>query len=162
MMKVLELWRFDNHFRKLIFNCMSTVEFSLLINMNIYGSFNLGRGLRHGDPLSPFLFILCSEILTRMLANEEMNGSLHDIKINRNAPAVSHLMYAYGILIMCRANRNDVVVVKRCFDKYGSWSRQEANLLKSNILFSKNCNRKDRKEILEVTGLRSHLLYNHG
>lgn len=96
---------------------------------------------------------MCLEVLTRMLLlKEEKNGNLHGIKIAISGPTVSHLMYADDLLIMCRANRYEVAVVKRCFDNYCSWSRQEANLQKSNILFPKNCNRtKKKKEILEAT-----------
>lgn len=96
------------------------------------------RGLRQGDPIAPYLFILCSEFLTRLLLRKEEKGVLHGLKIDRNAPAVSHIMYADDLLIMGRSNVKEATIVNECFSRYCNWSGQEANLEKSSIYFSKN------------------------
>lgn len=56
--------------------------------------------------------------------------------MSRNASAISHLMYANDILIMCRAKNDEAMTVKLCFEKYCGWSGQDINKGKSNILFS--------------------------
>ena len=72
------------------------------------------------------------------MAREEVAGQLQGIKVSRTALIVSHLLYADDLMITWRANERNVRAVKKCLDTFFSWSRQEANLDKSCILFSKN------------------------
>lgn len=130
------------------------MEFSLLLNVNIKEMIKLGRDLRQGDPLLPILFILWSKVLTRLLAKEEVAGNLYGIKVDRNDPAITHLMYADDLLVMSRAKLKDVEVFQKCFETYCGWLRKTANLEKSNILFSKFTGRKAKKEIMDSTRLK--------
>lgn len=110
--KAMEMWGFFNEFRWMIRSYLSSVHFSLLINGS--GFFKPERGIRQGDPLSPILFNLCSEILSRLLLKEEDQGRLHGFKVDRSAPSISHLMYANDLLIYYRANPQNVAVVEDC------------------------------------------------
>lgn len=134
--KSLEAWVFSLDVRWLIRSCISSVCFSLMLNGSICGHFSPKRGLKQGDPLFPILFILCSEILSRIPVKEEEQGRLHGIKVAWNAPAISHLMYADDLLITCRANPSEAIVVKECLNRFCSWSSQSVNVEKSNIFFS--------------------------
>lgn len=102
---VLCAWGFDESFHDMIYNCVNSVEFSLLLNGNIAGDFRPKKGLRQRNPLSPLLFIICAEVLSRLIAQEEQKGNIHGIKIFTYAPAISHLMYADDLLIMGQANK---------------------------------------------------------
>lgn len=90
-------------------------------------SFNPEHGFRQGDPLLPYLFILCFEYLSRILRREEMDGNLHGIKVFREAPAISHLLYTNDLLMACRATDQEAAFAMKSFHKYCERSGQEAN-----------------------------------
>ncbi|KAL0289255.1 UNVERIFIED_CONTAM: putative mitochondrial protein [Sesamum angustifolium] len=63
-----------------------------------------GRGIRQGDPLSPYLFIICAKALNCLLQFYEIKGSIRGVAIARSAPKVSHLLFADDTLIFCQAS----------------------------------------------------------
>ena len=71
---------------KLIMQCVSMVEYRVRINAEDSESFKPTRGLRHGDPLSPYLFLLCPEGLNALLSHVEENGRILGVKVCRLAP----------------------------------------------------------------------------
>nr|XP_048336936.1 uncharacterized protein LOC125424177 [Ziziphus jujuba var. spinosa] len=94
-------------------------------------TWGFSKGFEARSPLSPLLFILCSEFLTRTLTREEGKGTIHGTKISKNAPTVSHLMYVDDLLVMCRAKPIEAKMVNDCFKKYCEWSSQQANVDKN-------------------------------
>ncbi|XP_012850814.1 PREDICTED: uncharacterized protein LOC105970524 [Erythranthe guttata] len=71
VLKILNLLGFSNQFVNLIQECISSPSFSFLINGSPFGNLRPSRGIRQGDPISPFLFVIYIELLSRMLAKEE-------------------------------------------------------------------------------------------
>lgn len=71
-------------------NFVKTVIYSILINGADYRSIQLSRGLRQGDPISPYLFLLCAEVLSQLFQKAERENRLKGIKIARSCPSVSH------------------------------------------------------------------------
>jgi hypothetical protein len=89
-----------------------------------------GRGLRQGDPLSPYLFILCAEGLSALIRQAERNGSLLGVKVCRNAPIVSHLLFADDCFLFCRADSVEATILKNILITYAEASGQLVNFQK--------------------------------
>jgi hypothetical protein len=115
--------------------CISTSSFSVLLNGSPFGLFSPSRDLRQGDPLSPFLFIIGTEVISRLL-----HQSLHGFKIARSCSSLNHLLFADDLVIFTTATSSEAIIIRDCLNKYSSWSGQTINTNKSNILFSKNTN----------------------
>jgi hypothetical protein len=118
--------------------CITSPSFSILINGSPFGHFTPKRGLRQGDPLSPFLFILGTEALSRILMKQESLGLLKGISISKNNPQITHLLFADDLIIFAKATSAEASVIKVCLENYCGWSGQAVNVSKSSILFSKN------------------------
>lgn len=88
---VLLTMGFPTNWVALVLKCVSSVSFSVLLNGRPLSYFSPQRGLRQGDPLSPYLFILCAEVFSGLILRAQERRSLHGIRIARNAPEISHL-----------------------------------------------------------------------
>ncbi|XP_031101846.1 uncharacterized protein LOC116005747 [Ipomoea triloba] len=122
----------------LIMLCVSTVRYEILVNGQPVGAVTPTRGIRQGDPLSPYLFIICAEGLSMLLQQQEARGLMHGVRVARGAPTVWHLFFADDSLLFFRADTNEAQEVKRCLDLYCASSGQLVNYDKSSITFSVN------------------------
>ena len=94
---------FGDRWISLIMMCVTSVSFSVLINGEPKGSITPLRGLRQGDPISPYLFLLCGEGLSAMIKKKEREGLIRGVAAARQAPRISHLFFADDSIIFCRA-----------------------------------------------------------
>lgn len=134
----------------------SGVSFSLLLNGSPFGFFHPQRGLRQGDPLSPFLFTLVTEALSHLIKREEDKGSIHGIKIARVAPPISHLLFANDAMLLYRANNFEASTLKSCVQKYARWSGQTIILHKSFLHLSHKMGSEQQARICELMRLQQH------
>ena len=142
--KVLKGFHFCDQTHDLIMSCVTSASFSVLVNGRSCGFFKAGWGLRQGCLLSPYLFILTSEMLSRLFISYKSSGLYSGIKINRYAPSISHLMFADDLFLFGKGTDEAVVVVKEILDKYARWSGQCINFHKSSIYFSKTVDQLSR------------------
>jgi hypothetical protein len=134
--------------------CVSTVNYSVLMNFDKVGPIYPGRGLRLGDPLSPYLFILATEGLPTLIKQSIGRGEIHGIKICRGAPLVSHLLFADDCFLFCRANIAEATHLMSILDTYSAASGQEINLSKSELFFSRNLSKAAQEDLSSIMGVK--------
>lgn len=120
------------------------------------------RGLRHGDPLSPYLFIICAEGLSALLRKFESQKRIHGIKICRRAPTVSHIFFADDSYLFCKVDPIEAINVLEVLNTYEKASGQQVNKEKSSIFYSTNVmdyNRRSVGEKLQMAEASEHSTY---
>lgn len=85
-------------------------------------------GLRQGDPISPFLFILCAEVLAKLITRSLAQGKFEGIWLNINSPPISHLLFVDNLTVFRKANEQSAQVIYENLGKYQEWSGQKINL----------------------------------
>ncbi|GJT53353.1 ribonuclease H [Tanacetum coccineum] len=151
---VLGKFRFPTRFTNLIMACVSSVSYSFNINEKIAGHVTLARGLRQGDPISPYLFIMCTEVLSSMIRKLVTQGRIHGVKVCRGASAISHLFFADDNISFLRASSADVINLKNILVRYCRSSGQIINYEKLEVSFSANVEPHVRTHIIESLEVR--------
>jgi hypothetical protein len=139
----------------LIMRCISTVSYQILINGQPSRRFTSERGLRQGDPLSPYLFILCADVFSGLLHQKVASNSIHGLKIARQAPQISHLFFADDSLLFTRANQKEAEFIMEILSTYQKASRQMVNLDKSEVSFSRNMLNEEKEMICNKMGVKT-------
>ena len=124
---VLLNFGFHEMFVNWVMECVSSVSFSVLINGGKSKPFTLSRGLRQGDPLSPYLFNLCQDVLVRMIDHDHLSGIIKGVSMNVGGPASTNVMFADDIMLFSKACTQDVVALNNFLETYYSWSDQPIN-----------------------------------
>jgi hypothetical protein len=101
---VLRKLGFANRWVVLLMSCIRSVTYSILINGQPQGLITPSRGIRQGDPLSPYLFILCAEALSSLIQNSAREGRISGVPLSRGGTRINHLLFADDSLLFCRAN----------------------------------------------------------
>lgn len=81
-----------------------------------HGYFSGSRGIRQGDPISPTLFTLLADLLSRIIAKSEAERKISEVKVTSVIPYITHLMYANDLLIYCKVDKDEALEVKRCIE----------------------------------------------
>ncbi|XP_013715866.1 uncharacterized protein LOC106419598 [Brassica napus] len=125
---LLEKLGFARAWIRWVMACISSVSYAVLLNSHSHGFIRPERGIRQGDPLSPFLYILCTEALVNVLNQSKTQGKLHGIKLSSSCPAVHHLLFADDSLRMCDATVSEREEIKSCLKLYGDASGQKIEI----------------------------------
>lgn len=105
-------------FRELIMKCVGSVSYSVLLNGEPLPSFRPEKGLRQGDPLSPYLFVMCAEVLSFLLSKAQDQGVFAGLKVSRIAPSVSHLFFADDSILFGKATQGECVGLESVLKMY--------------------------------------------
>jgi hypothetical protein len=121
-----------------IMQCVSTVSYSVLVNGSPFGQIIPTRGIRQGDPLSPYLFLLCAEGLSALVQQAECGGLVSGVPISKRGVNISHLLFADDSLVFCKATAREWGNVLQLLKKYEMASGQKLNSHKTSIFYSGN------------------------
>ena len=150
--RVMERLGFAPRWINLIMQCVSTISYLVLINRVAYGNITPTRGFCQGDPLSPYLFLLCVEGLSALIHEAACNNQISGISICRGCLIITHLFFANDSLLFCKANTQEGKNLVEILGKYEATSGQKVNTDKSSVFFNSNTTPKSREEILNILG----------
>ena len=98
---------FDEKWIGLIMVCVKTVTYSILINGKPQGLIHPIKVIRQGDPLSPLVFLLCTEGLHGLIQHATRVGDIKGFSLCRRGPTLTHLLFADDSLLFCRATNDE-------------------------------------------------------
>jgi hypothetical protein len=137
LLHLLQKCGFGEKLRDWIGFCISSVRYSVLVNDEPVGFFSSSRGIRQGDPLSPLLFVIIMEALSRMLMESEAMGLLAGFSVglvHNSGLSISHLLFADDTLIFCDADVEQLRNLRCLFFCFEAASGLKINLSKSEIV----------------------------
>ena len=123
---------------------------SILFNGATLEAFHPSRGICQGDPLLPYLFILCIEVLGALIEDKCKEKFWNLVKPSQSGSTFSHLFFADDLMLFAKANRKNCIAIRDVLDSFCSLSGQKISDEKSRVFFSPNVEQTTREELSEV------------
>lgn len=136
---------------QLIMNNITSVTYQAIVNGELSRTFAPHCGLRQGDTLSPYIFVLCLEKLSHIIADRSPHNLWKPVKASRSGPLVSHLFPADGLLLT-EASMTQIHTLKTCLDDFCMLSGQKVNYEKSRLYCSPNNDPLLASDIATISG----------
>ncbi|XP_060210516.1 uncharacterized protein LOC132637445 [Lycium barbarum] len=115
---------------KIIMSCISTSSIAVLVNGGKTTSIQPTRGIRQGDPMSPYIFILCMELLSRRIEQRVSQNDWTPISVSARRPKISHLFFTDDLTLFSQANNRNVNTILETLSGFSSKSGQRINFIK--------------------------------
>jgi exonuclease III len=132
---VLNSFGFDQTWISWVMNLTSSAFFSILVNGVPSKPFSPTRGIRQGDPLSPFLFVLLAEGLGRYIKASIYDGSLKGLPLHNIQPAPSHSQFVDDTLLLNSPTVQEATKLNSILSDFSEASGMALNLEKSKLYF---------------------------
>ena len=153
--KMLLSLGFHREWVRFILSCVTSVSYSILVNGQPTSFFKPSRGLRQGDPLSPYLFLICTEGLAALIDDAASRKQIHGVKVCRSAPPITHLFFADDSLMFTRANTQEAQRILNLLNTYEAASGQVVNVDKSEVSYSRNVSENMKNMLQQSLGFKA-------
>lgn len=135
--------------------CVSFVTFEVLVKVGKSTQFRPSKGLRQGDPLSSYVFIIGQEVLSRLIEKDFVDRNIDGVKESIRAPPITHVMYAEDIVLFSKSSTSNAKAIMNCINKYYDWSGQNLNTYKFGVFFSKHTPQLSRRAVKHILHMKS-------
>jgi hypothetical protein len=146
---------FADKWIKWIMTCVKTVRFSVRFNGKLLESFTPTRGLRQGDPLSPYLFLFVADGLSSLLQKQINMGNIQELQICRRSPGISHLLFADDSLLFFKANMEQASKINVVLPTYVASTGQLLSPAKCSLMLDQKCSIEDGKAVDRVLNVEN-------
>ncbi|XP_026435106.1 uncharacterized protein LOC113332813 [Papaver somniferum] len=138
----------------MIHQCISTLSYAVLVNGSPGETFSPSRGIRQGDCLSPYIFIICMEVLSQLLLKAEEQNVIQGFKFKKNSPSISHLFFADDCMLFARASITYARNILKIINVLAKASCQEINFDKSGFFTSGKMHHRHIKLLSKTIGMK--------
>lgn len=135
----LEFFKIPSKLANLVMSCVSTSSIAILVNGGKTDSFHSSRGIRKGDPMYPYLLIMCMERFSKSIEEAVSNKTWSLISTTTGGSKISHLFFADDLTFIAREDPDNCTTINNILQRFNSASGQRVNHSKSKVIFSKNC-----------------------
>lgn len=116
--------------------CISKASYSVLVDGEVSDQFKPECDLREGDPLSPYIFIMCMKVLSRKMLQLQDDNHVRGLKLSRGMPRINHLFFADDAMFFFNATPDSCTKMREALDEFSLISGEVVSLEKSFIIFS--------------------------
>ena len=152
ILHILAAFHLPDKFKCWIEECITTPKFSISVNGALEGYFKGAKGLRQGDPLSPYLFLLVMEFFSRLLQSNISQGSFK-YHPKCEDQRISHICFADDLFILCHADLQSIQIIQQSLMEFHKFSGLLPNKSKSKV-YTSGAN-EVKTEICHMLGFRS-------
>ncbi|KAL0294970.1 UNVERIFIED_CONTAM: hypothetical protein Sradi_6858100 [Sesamum radiatum] len=153
----LKVFQFPRQFIVWIEQCISTATFSIALNGQLHGFFKGSRGIRQGDPISPYLFVLVMEMLHVLLHLRVQPEGVFRFHWKCSELQILNLCFADDVLLFCAGDVPSVSTIIQVLEEFAALSGLHVNPGKSTIILSRSVQR-ERQDILNLAGFQEGCL----
>ena len=138
-----------------IMSCVLTVSTSILFKEEALDPILPSRRIRQGDPLSPYLFIICMDFLGQLIEEKCNMKTWQPVKASQSGLEFSHLLFANDLIFFAKADWVNCSAIRDVLDEFCELSRQSVSKAKSRVYFFPNVDRDTRESLCDILGFAS-------